>query len=102
MPQAHRTACRSCDRWTHRQPESGSDAQNADAERPLQKREILTVRGDDGGAVPSCREGDQRIVLKLAPFAYLPSLFVADGAHESSGLPPVGGGWRPAHAREAE
>lgn len=61
--------------------------------------EVAAIARDDGRAVMTRREGDQRIVLKLTPFRDLPIVRVTDGANELASPPPIVLGRSPLDSR---
>src|SRR4051812_32581637 len=73
---------------------------DANAERGREQLEVTLIRRDDCCAVALRGQTDQRVVLKFAALGEFPILLVADAPHEIAGLPPVSGGWLPAHLGE--
>ena len=63
---------------------------NRDSQRCSKQFEVRTVGGNDGCSVAPRSECDQRIVLEVSAFVYIPVLLVADDSDEPPGLPPVG------------
>ena len=66
-----------------------SDEDETDPNGVGEQLEIGLVRRDDYGAVTSCREGDERIVLKVAAFRGAPAVLITDVANDPARLPPV-------------
>ena len=62
--------------------------------------EIGLIRRDDYGAVTSCCEGDERIVLKVSTFGGAPAMLITDVANDPARLPPVSLGRFPSDRSE--
>lgn len=66
-----------------------SSRHDSHAGRPGEQRKVLSVIGHHGRSVPTCGEGNQRIVLKFAALGNLPVSAVADRSNKIAGLPPI-------------
>lgn len=63
--------------------------------------EIGDIAGEDRGPMPARRQGDEAVILELAPRVDVEPTFVADGPNETAGLDPVIRGRRPDDRRRS-
>ena len=64
--------------------------ENRNSQLRSKQLEIRTIGGNDGCAVASGSECNQRIVLKVSTLVYVPGLLVANVSDKPASLPPVG------------